>query len=96
MFKKTFLIIFILQLLYQSHSHSKSTSFEEFDSKNLSNYFSGIVAFESKDNSEALKFFSLSKALLDEHDPYLKRYVCLLYTSPSPRDQRGSRMPSSA
>ena len=25
-----------------------------------------------------------------------KIYVCLLYTSPSPRDQRGSRMPSSA
>ena len=24
------------------------------------------------------------------------RYGCLLYTSPSPRDQRGSRMPSSA
>ena len=23
-------------------------------------------------------------------------YNCLLYTSPSPRDQRGSRMPSSA
>ena len=23
-------------------------------------------------------------------------YICLLYTSPSPRDQRGSRMPSSA
>ena len=26
----------------------------------------------------------------------LLEYVCLLYTSPSPRDQRGSRMPSSA
>ncbi len=26
----------------------------------------------------------------------VKRYVCLLYTCPSPRDQRGSRMPSSA
>ena len=25
-----------------------------------------------------------------------KRRICLLYTSPSPRDQRGSRMPSSA
>ena len=25
-----------------------------------------------------------------------KTYTCLLYTSPSPRDQRGSRMPSSA
>ena len=25
-----------------------------------------------------------------------KRYICLLYTSPSPRDMRRSRMPSSA
>ena len=31
------------------------------------------------------------------HIDYLKqKYSCLLYTSPSPRDQRGSRMPSSA
>ena len=28
--------------------------------------------------------------------PTLKDLGCLLYTSPSPRDQRGSRMPSSA
>ena len=27
---------------------------------------------------------------------YLQQWGCLLYTSPSPRDQRGSRMPSSA
>ena len=29
---------------------------------------------------------------------YVHRWIraCLLYTSPSPRDQRGSRMPSSA
>ena len=26
----------------------------------------------------------------------MKAFLCLLYTSPSPRDQRGSRMPSSA
>ena len=29
-------------------------------------------------------------------DVYAVSDVCLLYTSPSPRDQRGSRMPSSA
>ena len=29
-------------------------------------------------------------------DEGVLRWVCLLYTSPSPRDQRGSRMPSSA
>ena len=33
--------------------------------------------------------------LLDENADYAYR-ICLLYTSPSPRDQRGSRMPSSA
>ena len=37
---------------------------------------------------------------INEVTPLLfKRYTtaaCLLYTSPSPRDQRGSRMPSSA
>ena len=38
------------------------------------------------------RLFSLS-ALEDELDRVV---ACLLYTSPSPRDQRGSRMPSSA
>ena len=27
---------------------------------------------------------------------FVRLQICLLYTSPSPRDQRGSRMPSSA
>ena len=33
---------------------------------------------------------------LDGFYPKGELYICLLYTSPSPRDQRGSRMPSSA
>ena len=36
------------------------------------------------------------KAAFDEDRENDKLYCCLLYTSPSPRDQRGSRMPSSA
>ena len=31
-----------------------------------------------------------------QYSQQIRRYTCLLYTSPSPRDQRGSRMPSSA
>ena len=31
-----------------------------------------------------------------EHSHIPASRICLLYTSPSPRDQRGSRMPSSA
>ena len=37
-----------------------------------------------------------SRILDDEVDRDVFFGVCLLYTSPSPRDQRGSRMPSSA
>ena len=38
------------------------------------------------------------QAAEDAAKPTVKQQkkVCLLYTSPSPRDQRGSRMPSSA
>ena len=32
----------------------------------------------------------------DDVERFRQLYLCLLYTSPSPRDQRGSRMPSSA
>ena len=32
----------------------------------------------------------------EQGDIIIFKYPCLLYTSPSPRDQRGSRMPSSA
>ena len=34
--------------------------------------------------------------ITDEHHNRMRIMTCLLYTSPSPRDQRGSRMPSSA
>jgi len=75
MFVKNIKFLFIILLLYQNPSYSKSASFDDFDSKNLSKYFSGIVAFENNDNSEALNFFNTSKVLLKKHEPYLKRYV---------------------
>ena len=40
-------------------------------------------------HEDALKVHGIS-------NEFLKDKPCLLYTSPSPRDQRGSRMPSSA
>ncbi len=67
--------ILIVLILYQTPLYSKSNSFDDIDSRNLSKYFSGIVAFENKDNSLALDFFNSSKILLNKHDPYLKRYI---------------------
>ena len=38
----------------------------------------------------------LEKSLLGWHFKLVLCHLCLLYTSPSPRDKRQSRMPSSA
>ena len=46
-------LIIILLLSYQTSVFSKSNSFDDFDREDLSNYFSGIVAFENKNISEA-------------------------------------------
>tara|TARA_Y100001970_G_scaffold282612_1_gene395804 strand:+ start:1727 stop:3412 length:1686 start_codon:yes stop_codon:yes gene_type:complete len=78
MFYKKITILLFLFLLYQSPLLSKSNSFNEFNSKNLSNYFSGIVALENKNNSEALNFFKSSKILINRHDPYLEKFIMSL------------------
>ena len=75
MFVKKIKLVLIFILLYQNPLHSKSNSFNDFNSKTLSKYFSGIIAFENKDSSRSLDFFNTSKVLLDNHEPYLKRYV---------------------
>ena len=75
MLKKLIKIVLIFGLLYQTPIYSKSTSFSDFNSRDLSNYFSAIIAYENQNNSKALKFFNLSKVLINKHDSYLKRYV---------------------
>ena len=75
MFIKKISFLLIILIFYQTPTYSKSTTFEDLNSKSLSKYFSGIVAFGNKNNSKALDFFNTSKILLDKHDPYLKNYI---------------------
>ena len=65
----------LILLLYQSPLYSKSTTLNDFNTRFLSNYFSGIVAYENSDNFQALKFFNSSKFLIKQHDAYLERYT---------------------
>ena len=51
--------------------------------RNLSEAFTMLA----RENGRAARLLPPMRTLAD---------ICLLYTSPSPRDQRGSRMPSSA
>ncbi len=75
MFIKYFKLILILVFFYQNPLYSKSKIFNEFNSRYLANYFSGIIAYENKDNLKALKFFKSSKFLISEYDPYLIKYI---------------------
>ena len=71
-------LILIIFLLYQTPLYSKSNSLKDFKSIDLSKYFSGVVAYKNKNNSEALDFFNSSKSLLNKHDPYFKNYLYTL------------------
>ena len=57
---------------------------------NVSAYFKNFLDWLSRLDKQ---FLNGKKVLLMSNSPGKS---CLLYTSPSPRDQRGSRMPSSA
>ena len=53
--------------------------------------FGDVLAFQTLHEDASQKIAARTKSTTAKRAEY-----CLLYTSPSPRDQRGSRMPSSA
>ena len=61
-----------------------------------------IICLSLKDSKLKKLIYSLQGSIVDSNKVLSEEaaieYImnCLLYTSPSPRDQRGSRMPSSA
>ena len=80
---------------------------DQLDSSNSRDRLLALVSLREIAAQDALPL--IKKVLYDEILPVrsmavsalgvkktAESYPCLLYTSPSPRDQRGSRMPSSA
>ena len=78
MFLKFFKLVLIIIFFYQNPLYSKTKVLNDFNSQHLSDYFSGIVAYQNKKNLDALKFFKSSRNLINTHDPYLKRYIYTL------------------
>ena len=63
----------------------------------LKTYGNGPYTLKIKDCEDEIKKHEKKvKELIGIKDSDTGLCICLLYTSPSPRDQRGSRMPSSA
>ena len=55
-----------------------------------------LITYDNEDDSMEAPLISGIAFQRDEAKVTIRGLPCLLYTSPSPRDQRGSRMPSSA
>ena len=50
------------------------------------------ICVDDDDDDDFIEFGSQGL----DYNAYINTYICLLYTSPSPRDRTRSRMPSSA
>ena len=67
---------------------------EEVDRETLKEMEASLT--ELKKSIEAFEITVMLSGKDDNKNAIISINSCLLYTSPSPRDQRGSRMPSSA
>ena len=75
---KTIVIIFLF--FFQNSLYSKNKDSNYLSSKNLAEYLSAITSYDNGENTKSLEFFDKSKLLIDEHNPYLKRYIFSLIT----------------
>ena len=98
-----FTLILALLLPTSVQAQQKSTIFETFQSL-CGSTFTGEMTFPETGNDDfrgkllvaKVESCTEQKIRIPFHVGDDKSRTCLLYTSPSPRDQRGSRMPSSA
>ncbi len=76
MIAKNFKIILtIFFLFFTFEAKSKNIYSDDFNSKDLSNYFSGVISHNNQKNEQALKYFKSSKQLLNKHEEYFKRLI---------------------
>ena len=74
MLKNLKILILIITFLYQSSILAKTNDSNDFNHRYLSNYFSALISYDNQNNDKALKFFNLSKRLVNKHDNFLKEF----------------------
>ena len=85
-------------LIFPHHENEIAQSCCAHDGQPFANYWlhNGFINIDGEKMSKSLGNFRMVNDLLQQYQGEVLRYVCLLYTSPSPRDGLLSRMPSSA
>ena len=82
----------------QLKGRTQQRFFSVDESENLTYFHSFDVDTSKSGTIDALEMTprEINGAIRELMEKGIGNITCLLYTSPSPRDQRGSRMPSSA
>ncbi len=76
MITKNFKIILtIFFIFFTLEAKSKNIYSKDFNSKELSNYFSGVISHNNQKNEQALKYLKSSKQLLNKHEEYFKKLI---------------------
>ncbi len=78
MIKKLKLILLIIFCLYQTSAFSEAAVNKDFNPKYLSSYLSAIILKNNQNSEDSIKFFNLSKILMNKHEEYLKKYITTL------------------
>ena len=77
------LIFIIFIFFFPIEAKTKNTYSKDFNSKQLSNYFSGIISHNNQKNEQALKYLKSSKQLLNEHEEYFRKLIYSLVLNQS-------------
>ena len=103
MIRAAYITAFLFCQLFASNEKGYQISFEYWLNEDLRIFaVDNVITLEVEDDAIYLSSNNwFGETLLDEeieydNQPLLQNSICLLYTSPSPRDKRQSRMPSSA
>ena len=88
----------VLSSIGVSTDHLEAFDDERFDEEIRSRMDNGLSLAGDDIGTPIIGFETKDGEMVGIFGPVITRVPdsCLLYTSPSPRDQRGSRMPSSA
>ena len=85
-----------LALLAEAHEDQASDAERRGDTEQAMGWFADAMRLRDAIQVVSTIEIPLPATTDDVEDDEDQSMACLLYTSPSPRDQRGSRMPSSA
>ena len=86
----------LTQARNDTSENNRGRSLDQIDGENITATKDDPIKIEFTVNDSPDAYEAFAALVTNEETDNPNQYICLLYTSPSPRDRQKSRMPSSA